>query len=100
MTDTDSEIWKYRIVRCQVTEHVGDLGVAASIVSPPSAVPAFINSRFLGDGAKVPVGEFPKVGSVLDAVVLTYHESGEFRLSAQESSLERARTRAEVRPSA
>lgn len=100
MTDADSEIWNYRIVRCQVTEHVGDLGVAASIVAPSSDVPAFINSRFLGDWAKVPVSEFPKVGSVLDAVVLGYHQSGEFRLSARESSMERARARAEDRASA
>ncbi|MEU9978883.1 hypothetical protein [Streptomyces sp. NPDC051014] len=90
MTDADRPSWNQRIIRCKVTGHVGDLGVSASIVSPSSEVPAFINARFLGDGAKVPVSEFPEVGSVLDAVVLGYHQSGEFRLSAQESSLERA----------
>ncbi len=93
MMHADGESRNHRMVRCRVTEHVGDLGVAVSLVSPSSDVPAFINSRFLGDGARVPAGEFPEVGSILDAVVLGSHQSGELRLSARESSLERARAR-------
>ncbi|MFE2540978.1 hypothetical protein [Actinacidiphila glaucinigra] len=74
-----------------VKEHRGRFGVDVEITEPVAGVEAFIDFVLLAEpGVQVGPESFPPIGSVIKAVTLDFMPWGELRLSARESSIQRA----------
>lgn len=83
-----SGLHRFQVVRCVVTGHRDRFGVEVRIISPIAGGEAFVDFVLLtDDGGHLPPGDFPVVGTVMDAIVLDFMPDGELRLDARPSAV-------------
>lgn len=84
-----AQLAQFQSVTCRVTAHRGRFGVDVEIVDPVARLAAFIDFVLLSEvGSQHPTpSDFPKAGSMIEAVTLDFMPDGELRLSARPSDV-------------